>query len=111
MSETQTNSPKDDRKMIYISSQRYRNENIVNKKKQAGDFNVYYVQIDDDLRVVVDGHHSHEAAKECGVEPTYIESELKYYKQDLIEYGFDGFLEMHHIDSAYYDINTGIDFF
>ncbi len=56
---------------MYISSQRFRDEKIVQEKIAARDFSAFFAEIELDgeiLRVVVDGHHSAEAAVRCGVE-------------------------------------------
>jgi len=98
--------------MKYISSQRERLDCVVAEKIKNRDFIVSYVVISDDLRMIVDGHHSHQAAKECGIDPEYVESATSLsYKQELEAMGLDLFLEFHFIDSSWYDINTGIEVF
>lgn len=98
--------------MIYISSQKYRDADIVDGKVSANDFDVYYIELEDDLRMIVDGHHSHAATVEAGVEPNYIESPCAMsYQQELQHFGLAMFLELHQIDAYWYDINTGRDFF
>lgn len=94
---------------IYISSQSGRIQEIVDEKREAKDYDVMVVSIGshldclgyDEAYVVVDGHHSHEAAMQDGVEPNYI----------VID-DYDGLtdpekiLEARYIDTGWYDINT-----
>lgn len=98
-----------------ISSQRFINDAIVAEKAAAADYTVAVsptFEIDGETyRVILDGHHSFAAAKIAGVEPTFVEHDAS--DDDRIGYINNGqvedFLEAAHIDSDYYDINTGHD--
>ena len=100
--------------MQYISSQRYRDQNIIDKKIEEKDFDVYIAPFCDEYALVVDGHHAFDAAKQCGVEPNYInankEDRFEDYKKLYAEAGnLEDFLFAQWNDSDYYDIVTGID--
>jgi len=92
--------------MQYISSQLDRVQEIVAAKLAAEDYEVQYVELVIDgeaYRVVVDGHHSHEAAMQAGAEPEYVESSLQR------EYGQmdpNDAMDALYIDCQWYDINT-----
>ena len=92
-----------------ISSQRFLDQNIVNAKIAASDFVVMTATIIDDdgeeYAVIIDGHHSFEAAKQTGNEPVFEESDYNY--QSEVEFiGFDDWMEQHWIDSEWYNIET-----
>ena len=92
-----------------ISSQKYLDQEIVDKKIEKKDFVVTLATISNDTdiyQVVIDGHHSLEAAKQAGIDPFFKEADYNY--QEEVEcIGFDNWLEQHYIDSDWYDINTG----
>ena len=101
--------------IMTISSQRYLNDEIVEKKLAEGDFVVFVSPVfacdDKSLRVVMDGHHSFAAARMAGVEPTYVEHDASdncaiavLQRGDIAD-----FLEMCDYGDEYYDINTGRD--
>lgn len=93
--------------MIYISSQRERIESTVSEKIANNDFVVSYVNLNNGMRMIVDGHHSHQAAIDSDHVVDYVESEISSsYEQELNAMGLELFLEAHYIDSAWYDINT-----
>ena len=94
---------------MIISSQRYRNPEIVEAKRQSGDYEVSLVSIEIDgveYDVVVDGHHSLSAAITDGVEPdwTYVGGELQAEADNM---SAEDFLAAHYNDSDYYDVATG----
>ena len=100
--------------MKTISSQRYIDAEIVSAKIAAKDFEVGVspsFEVDGEaFRVVLDGHHSLEAARQAGVSPTYTE----YTATDhdaicLLDSGdIETFLEAVHFGDDYYDVETGI---
>lgn len=94
-----------------ISSQRYRDESIVQEKRESGDRVVSVVTIDLDgteYRVVVDGHHSLQYCIDDGIEPELVEvtdSDTRSCADDDPQQ----WLENRYHDSDYYDILTGQD--
>ena len=96
--------------MTKISSQRFLNQAVVDQKIANSDFVVTLATISDDYQVVIDGHHSLEAAKQAGIDPIFVESDYNYMSEvECI--GFDNFLAAHYIDSAWYDVESGCDEF
>ena len=98
--------------MTLISSQHYRDQEIVDSKIAAKDFDVYYQVFSNDFALVVDGHHSHEAAIQEGVEPNYIDATNMDGFDNIQETyrvlgSLDAFLEAHFMDGEWYDIKTG----
>lgn len=96
--------------IITISSQLDTIEEIVSEKIAEQDFTVQVspvFEIDGQkYRVILDGHHSLEAAHIEGVEPEF--EEITTDAQGYLEDGdIDGFLEAVYIDCQYYDIETG----
>ena len=90
--------------MKIISSQRYLDENVVAEKQAAAEYVVTLATVGE-YRLVIDGHHSLEAARRDGVAPQYVESEYNYQAEaDTI--GIDDFLAAHWIDSDWYDIDS-----
>jgi hypothetical protein len=96
-----------------ISAQEYRNEATVAEKLAAADFTVFLspvFEIDgEEYQVVLDGHHSYEAAVQAGVEPEFeIQSVRDNDTLALLEEGrVEDFLELHIIDGEYRHIATG----
>lgn len=93
-----------------ISSQKYIDQEIVDIKIEEQDFVVTLADIEndgDEYELVVDGHHSLEAAKQAGVDPVYQYSEYDY-QSEINSMGFDDFLASHYMDSDWYDIETGV---
>lgn len=97
-----------------ISSQRYLDEDTVESKLNDQDFDVLVsppLMVDGEMsRVILDGHHSLEAAKRAGVSPNYKEASL----QDCDSVGFcdtdpEHFLDLHVVDGQWYDHKTGLD--
>jgi len=76
-----------------ISSQDYRDPEIVERKRAAGDYTVRHspiLEIDGErLAVVLDGHHSYEAARLDGVEPDYVELSVQEHDAIAILEGGD----------------------
>jgi hypothetical protein len=96
--------------MTKISSQRFLDQDVIDQKIADNDFVVTLATISDDYQIVIDGHHSLEAAKQAGVEPIFIESEYNYLAEvECI--GFDNFLAAHYVDSAWYNIESGYEEF
>ena len=96
--------------MTKISSQKYLDQAVVDQKIDNSDFVVTLATISDDYQVVIDGHHSFEAAKQAGIDPIFVESDYNYMSEvECI--GFDNFLAAHYIDSAWYDVESGCDEF
>lgn len=99
--------------MKTISSQRYIDEEIVAAKIAAEDFEVMVspsFEVDGEaFRVVLDGHHSMEAARQAGVSPIYTEyTATEHDAIGLLESGdFETFLEAVHMGDDYYDVETG----
>ena len=96
--------------MTTISSQRFLDQDTVNKKIENNDYVVMVATISDDYQIVIDGHHSLEAAKQAGVNPIFVEADYNYMSEvECI--GFDNFLASHYVDSAWYNVETGYDEF
>lgn len=101
--------------MITISSQRYIEDSIVEAKKEAADYDVFVspvFEIDgQEMRVVLDGHHSLAAAIENGEEPIFTEYDATEHDAIcLLEAGdVDGFLMAVHMGDDYYNVFTGSD--
>lgn len=99
-----------------ISAQRHIDDEIVAEKQRGKDYDVLIspaFEVDGWglVAVVLDGHHSIEAARRDGVAPTYLEADAEDSDRvNLIERGeIDDFLELSRIDSDYYDTATGRD--
>lgn len=101
--------------MTVISSQRYRDEDIINEKLDMIE-NAEYVEIpvvnaylqDDksnDLYIIVDKHHTLDAARELGKEVRFVEveDELSYY-EDIENHNGEAICEAHWMDSNWYYI-------
>ena len=95
-----------------ISSQIDRIQKIVDEKIANQDFVVYLspiFEIDgEEYQVILDGHHSHEAADRAGVEPEYVVMDASDHGAiSYLDNGdIDGFLEAAYIDCQYYDVHT-----
>lgn len=96
-----------------ISSQRYRDDDIVEAKREAEDYDVYIyaIELDGvDYEVVVDGHHSLEAARLAGKEPNWLRIDDAVEREYNSEVKMYGTVEWSHLnDSPYYDVHTGED--
>lgn len=98
-----------------ISSQRHRDDAIVSEKREMRDYGVSvspaFELFGEQVQLVLDGHHSWEAAMLDGVKPDVCE--LDASDDDRVGLLLDGkieaFLEVTHIDSDLYDIRTGHD--
>ena len=101
--------------MKTISSQRYIDESTVESKIENQDFTVFVspaFEIDGEkVRVVLDGHHSLQAAKQAGVDADFVEQDAT--DNDTIgllnDGDIDGFLVAAHMGDDYYDTDTGAD--
>ena len=96
--------------IITISSQQEIVEEIVEEKIENKDFEVQVSPVFEisgqKYRVILDGHHSFEAAQREGVKPEF--EEIEHDSLGYLEDGdIDGFLEAAYIDCQYYDIETG----
>lgn len=98
---------------MIISSQRYRNEEIIEEKRMNQDYVVsvspVFIFHEEAYQVILDGHHALEAALLDNVNPEY--SILSVCECDAIQLLVDNkieeFLEFIFIDSSYYDISSG----
>lgn len=95
-----------------ISSQRYRDESIVNEKRLADDRRVSLVTVEVDgteYRVITDGHHSLQYCLDDGLEPEYedVTDTLDTLDRERLESDPEVWLEEHWIDSEYHDPFTG----
>ena len=99
--------------MKTISSQAYRDDEIVAEKLANEDFTVYVTPVftieGEEYRVVTDGHHSLEAAKLAGVDPVFVEQSIRENDNiAMLENGqIEMFLEHAYVDTDWYDIETG----
>lgn len=99
--------------MKTISSQRYTDDKIVAEKIAAEDFEVMVSPVfefeGETFRVVLDGHHSLEAARQAGVSAIYIEATATEHDAiGLLDSGdIETFLEAVHMGDDYYDVETG----
>lgn len=104
--------------MIIISSQRHLNDDIVEQKVEElkGEESVTLPIIyagecnGDQLYILIDGHHTYAAAKESDIKVRFEEfskSERGYNN----EWTLDETLENLWMDSDYYNIETGCDYF
>ncbi|MBI9080240.1 MAG: hypothetical protein JEY79_10945 [Pseudodesulfovibrio sp.] len=103
-------SPKQKENKMIISSQRYINEEIVAEKIEAADYVVSVSRefgIDGETyRVIIDGHHSLEAATRTGSTPEFEEVETE--TDSLLDIDdINGFLDDHYVDCYWYNIETG----
>jgi len=104
--------------MTIISSQRFRDDEIVEQKaeelKKNGTTNVIapvvraFMQDDDgnELYILVDKHHTISAAIALGIDVEFeeVEDDLSYYK-DIEEQNGDAICEAHWMDSNWYYID------
>lgn len=96
-----------------ISSQEFRDEEIVNIKRIAKDYDVLLspvFEVDSEVfQVVLDGHHSYEAAKLDGVQPhfTVASATLNDNVALLASGDVETFLETQYIDGPFRDVETG----
>jgi len=99
--------------MQYISSQHYRDQDIIDAKRAAGDYVVLVSPVfshgGEEISVVIDGHHSHAAAIADGVEPIYITAtDQQCDKIALIEEDSELYLDASWVDGDWHNINTGM---
>lgn len=96
-----------------ISAQEYRDDEIVEAKLAAQDFAVavspVFVLDGEEYQVVMDGHHSYEAAMIAGVEPNFdVQTVRDNDTIAMLDAGrIDDFLAAHRIDSDYRFVTTG----
>lgn len=95
-----------------ISSQKYRNEDIINEKIKNKDFDVFvspeFSVNGDKKRVLTDGHHSLEAAIQSGNNPNFIEQSSKDNDNIFLleKRNIEEFLEAQHHGDDYHNIIT-----
>lgn len=100
---------------ITASAQRFLDEAVVAEKQDAKDYDVLVSPVfsydGKQIRVVLDGHHSLEAAKRDGVAASMIEADATDSDRiTVLERGdIEDFLEMSWVDADYYDTATGRD--
>lgn len=100
-----------------ISSQHYLDDAIVESKVSAEDFEVFVSpEFDFEgvlVRVVLDGHHSLEAAKIAGVDPVFVEMDRCDHDAiallDGTAEGVEAFTDATWMGGDYYDVMTGGD--
>lgn len=98
-----------------ISSQRHRDDEIIAEKRANKDYGVSvspaFDLFGEQVQVILDGHHSYDAAILDGVAPMICElSARDDDKIELLNKGdIEGFLEATYIDSDLYDVATGHD--
>ncbi len=98
-----------------ISTQRYLNSETVEEKRAANDYTVsvspVFQLFGDDVQLILDGHHSLEAAKLDGVEACLVEiTATECDTIELLNTGkVDDFLQATWIDAQPYDVATGYD--
>jgi hypothetical protein len=96
---------------VKISSQRYIDDEVVELKRIAKDYNVTLgkvIAVDGiDYQVIIDGHHSLVAAKMDGVDPLYKTATVTECDKEAIA-DINDYLLSNWIDSSYYDVETGI---
>jgi hypothetical protein len=95
--------------MIYATSQDYIDQYIVDAKIEAGDFAVQVspiITVDGiEMQVVLDGHHSLEAAKQSGNKPVFVE--LTATEHDAIALSPADMLDAVWMGSDWRDAMTG----
>lgn len=96
--------------MRYITSQLERIESIVAEKQAANDYEVSFVRVtmDDgeEIALVIDGHHSHEAAKRDGVDVQWVDV-TDDYASEIAHLGGNAFCDAHSCGEGWWEINTG----
>ena len=97
--------------MNLISSQRYRDAEIIEAKRSEKDYAVSVTpefELDGEMvQAIVDGHHSYEAAKLDGVEPEYKVLTVQDDDRIALLDNVDTYLESAYVDSDWYYIATG----
>lgn len=94
--------------IMYITSQHYHDTEIVAAKVVAADYVVSYIIIDvdgEEMRLVVDGNHSLEAAKLAGVAPIFEHAET--VQRQYAGMSAEDILEACWMDGDWIDAVTG----
>ena len=98
-----------------ISSQRYIDDSTVEAKRAAGDYTVTvspeFEVCGEMVRVLIDGHHSHEAAMLDGATPVLVEAAIQQDDRLALLPDADAYLEASHMGDDWYDVATGRTFF
>lgn len=101
-----------DKEFQYISSQRYIDQDVVEEKIKNNDFIVYvsplFKYYGKYYKVITDGHHSLEAAKQIGIDPEFEEQSIT--DNDNISYlpnDPETFLNLNWNGDDWYDVFTG----
>lgn len=95
--------------MRRITSQLFRDDARVEAKRADRDYAVQYVELEcegETLHLVIDGHHSHEAAKLDGVEPEWVEVTADY-ASEIEHLGGLGFCDAHDAGEGWWELETG----
>lgn len=96
--------------MRYITSQLERIEDIVTEKQANEDYEVSFVEVTmsdgETIRLVIDGHHSHEAAKRDGAEVEWLDVTDKF-ASEIKHLGGNGFCDAHNCGEGWWEIETG----
>lgn len=98
---------KHQKEVILISSQRFRDPEVIQEKRDEEDYRVYYVefQYEDELYyLIVDGHHRYDAARADGEDATFFIHEK--LQDELSKINLMDFLLEVKIDSPYYNMET-----
>ena len=101
---------------MYISSQKFRDDEIVSKKRDAKD---YVVSVSPEFEVdgvfmqtVMDGHHSFQAALLDGVNPVFVVQNATMNDSVLLlQKSVDLFLEATFMGDDWYDFQSGANCF
>lgn len=101
---------------MYISSQKFRDDEIVSQKREAKD---YVVSVSPEFEIdgvvmqaVMDGHHSFEAALLDGANPVFVVQDSRMNDSILLlQKSVDLFLDATYMGDDWYDIKTGINCF
>lgn len=100
---------------MIISSQKYRDYNIVDQKlaeldgRESVEIPVHYAgELDGEKYFIqIDGHHTLEAAREIGLPVEFVEVGKDYHNDWDDSWTLDEALENNYIDSDWYDVETG----
>jgi len=95
--------------MRTITSQLERIDGIVREKQEVKDYEVQIVTVtvdEEEIRLVIDGHHSHEAAIRDGAEINWVDV-TDSYAAEIDHLGGNGFCDAHNCGEGWWDLETG----
>ena len=102
--------------MRVISSQRYRDDDLVEDKREAlalSDATKVTLPVipvgTDDLYILIDGHHTRDAAMALGLAVEY--RIVSRSEHDMANLSGEALLQAAHMGDDYYDVATGFDVF